>query len=46
MAPARSGPENVNGSGLARRVRKGMQVAALAAALVPLGSVPVTPTDH
>ena len=34
------------GSGLARGVRKGIQVAALAAALVPLGSVPVTSTDQ
>jgi hypothetical protein len=30
---------------LPRAVRKGLQVAALAAALVPLGSVPVAPTD-
>jgi hypothetical protein len=33
---------NENRSGLARGVRKTLQAAALAAALVPLGSVPVT----
>jgi hypothetical protein len=32
-------------SGLWREARKGLQVAALAAALVPLGSVPITSTD-
>ena len=35
-----------SGSALTRTVRKGVQVVALAAALVPLGSVPVTPTDQ
>ena len=48
MPPAEHDRNDAGGrsSALARGVRKGIKVAALAAALVPLGSVPVTPTDQ
>src|SRR5687768_13803163 len=39
-------PVRARKSGLVRGALRGVQVAALAAVLVPLGSVPVTSTDE